>query len=50
MGICASRFIHAPRIGLRRSFASLTERLDIPAGVVAQIIGHKLAGRRVLEG
>ncbi|HEY1131083.1 MAG TPA: integrase family protein [Roseateles sp.] len=27
--------------GLRRSFASLTEWLDIPAGVVAQIQGHK---------
>ena len=27
--------------GLRRSFRSLTEWLDIPAGVVAQIMGHK---------
>lgn len=27
--------------GLRRSFASLTEWLEIPAGVVAQIMGHK---------
>lgn len=27
--------------GLRRSFASLTEWLEIPAGVVAQIQGHK---------
>lgn len=27
--------------GLRRSFKSLTEWLDIPAGVVAQIQGHK---------
>lgn len=27
--------------GLRRSFKSLTEWLDIPAGVVAQIMGHK---------
>lgn len=27
--------------GLRRSFASLTEWLDCPAGVVAQIMGHK---------
>ncbi len=27
--------------GLRRSFASLTEWLDVPAGVVAQIMGHK---------
>jgi len=27
--------------GLRRSFASLTEWLEIPAGLVAQIMGHK---------
>jgi integrase len=27
--------------GLRRSFASLTEWLDVPAGVVAQLMGHK---------
>ena len=27
--------------GLRRSFASLTEWLDVPAGVVAQVQGHK---------
>ena len=27
--------------GLRRSFKSLTERLEIPACVVAQIMGHK---------
>ena len=27
--------------GLRRSFASLTEWLEIPTGVVAQIQGHK---------
>ena len=27
--------------GLRRSFKSLTEWLEIPAGVVAQLIGHK---------
>ena len=27
--------------GLRRSFGSLAEWLDIPAGVVAQIMGHK---------
>lgn len=27
--------------GLRRSFKSLTEWLDVPAGVVAQIMGHK---------
>jgi integrase len=27
--------------GLRRSFASLTEWLDVPTGVVAQLMGHK---------
>ena len=27
--------------GLRRSFKSLTEWLEIPAGVVAQVMGHK---------
>ena len=27
--------------GLRRSFGSLAERLELPAGVVAQIQGHK---------
>jgi integrase len=27
--------------GLRRSFKSLTEWLEIPAGVVAQLMGHK---------
>ena len=27
--------------GLRRSFSTLTEWLEIPAGVVAQIMGHK---------
>ena len=26
--------------GLRRSFKSLTEWLEIPAGVVAQLMGH----------
>jgi len=27
--------------GLRRSFKSLTEWLEVPAGVVAQLTGHK---------
>ena len=27
--------------GLRRSFKSLTEWFEIPAGVVAQLMGHK---------
>lgn len=32
---------HLTLHGLRRSFKSLTEWLDVPAGVVAQIQGHK---------
>jgi len=32
---------HVSLHGLRRSFKSLTEWLEIPAGVVAQIMGHK---------
>ncbi len=39
---CAAAGIESLTLhGLRRSFASLTEWLDIPAGVVAQIMGHK---------
>lgn len=39
---CASAGIEGLTLhGLRRSFKSLTEWLDIPAGVVAQIMGHK---------
>ena len=32
---------HMTLHGLRRSFKSLSEWLEIPAGVVAQIMGHK---------
>lgn len=32
--------------GLRRSFASLTEWLEVPVGVVAQIQGHKPSATR----
>ena len=32
---------HVSMHGLRRSFKSLTEWLEIPAGVVAQLMGHK---------
>ncbi|MES2184086.1 MAG: tyrosine-type recombinase/integrase [Pseudomonadota bacterium] len=32
---------HLTMHGLRRSFKSLTEWLEIPAGVVAQLMGHK---------
>ena len=39
---CAVAGIHGLTLhGLRRSFKSLTEWLEIPAGVVAQIMGHK---------
>lgn len=39
---CAVAGIHDLTVhGLRRSFKSLTEWLQIPAGVVAQIMGHK---------
>ena len=33
---------HNPTLhGLRRSFSSLTEWLEVPTGVVARIMGHK---------
>ena len=32
---------HVSLHGLRRSFKSLTEWLEVPAGVVAQVMGHK---------
>jgi integrase len=39
---CAAAAIEGLTLhGLRRSFASLTEWLEVPAGVVAQIQGHK---------
>ncbi|SMP59406.1 tyrosine-type recombinase/integrase [Noviherbaspirillum suwonense] len=41
-GVCKVAGIEGLTLhGLRRSFKSLTEWLDIPAGVVAQIMGHK---------
>ena len=40
--VCAVAGIEGLTIhGLRRSFKSLTEWLEVPAGVVAQIMGHK---------
>lgn len=40
--VCAAAEISPVTLhGLRRSFKSLTEWLDMPAGVVAQIMGHK---------
>lgn len=38
---CAVAGVEVTLHGLRRSFKSLTEWLEIPAGVVAQIQGHK---------
>lgn len=38
---CAVAAVDVTQHGLRRSFKSLTEWLEIPAGVVAQIQGHK---------
>ena len=39
---CARAGIHGLTLhGLRRSFATLSEWLEIPAGVIAQIMGHK---------
>lgn len=32
---------HVSLHGLRRSFKSLTEWLEVPVGVVAQLMGHK---------
>lgn len=39
--VCAAAGLNVTLHGLRRSFATLTEWLEIPAGVVAQIMGHK---------
>ena len=38
---CATAGLVLTLHGLRRSFKSLTEWLEIPAGVVAQLMGHK---------
>lgn len=43
---CAAAGIKVTLHGLRRSFASLCEWLDIPGGVSAQIQGHKPQGVR----
>lgn len=41
VGVCGVAAVEVTQHGLRRSFRSLTEWLEIPAGVVAQIQGHK---------
>ena len=38
---CAAAGVYVTLHGLRRSFRSLTEWLEVPVGVVAQIQGHK---------
>lgn len=38
---CASVGLEVSFHGLRRSFKSLTEWLEVPVGVVAQVMGHK---------
>ncbi|MDO8864148.1 integrase family protein [Haliea sp. E1-2-M8] len=38
---CKVAGLHVTLHGLRRSFKSLTEWLEVPVGVVAQIMGHK---------
>ncbi len=38
---CAAAGLELTLHGLRRSFGTLSEWLEIPAGVVAQIQGHK---------
>ena len=39
--VCSVAGVTVTLHGLRRSFKSLTEWLEVPAGVVAQIMGHK---------
>lgn len=39
--LSAAAGVHVTLHGLRRSFGSLSEWLELPAGVVAQIMGHK---------
>jgi integrase len=43
---CAAAGLHVSLHGLRRSFASLCEWLDIPGGISAQIQGHAPQGVR----
>jgi integrase len=38
---CASVGLEVSFHGLRRSFKTLTEWLEVPVGVVAQVMGHK---------
>jgi len=43
---CGEACIHLTLHGLRRSFASLTEWIEMPAGIAAQIQGHAPQGVR----
>ncbi len=44
--ICAATNMSVPIYGLRRSFATLSEWIEMPAGIAAQIQGHKPSGVR----
>jgi integrase len=39
--VAAAALPHVSLHGLRRSFATLSEWIDVPTGIVAQIMGHK---------
>ena len=39
--VCKASGLYLTLHGLRRSFKSLSEWLEIPVGVIAQIMGHK---------
>lgn len=44
--VCAATGLNVSLYGLRRSFASLCEWIEMPAGIAAQIQGHKPSGVR----
>ena len=44
--VCAATGMNVSLYGLRRSFASLCEWIEMPAGIAAQIQGHKPSGVR----
>ncbi len=44
--VCAATGVEVSLYGLRRSFASLCEWIEMPAGIAAQIQGHKPSGVR----
>lgn len=44
--VCAATGLNVSLYGLRRSFATLCEWIEMPAGIAAQIQGHKPSGVR----